>query len=147
MPKEKTRERWYYDSNTLDNQVTYKEIIDKNHPIEVVISHLAIGEAYGNALHKSEEAAEILIDILNKIKRYIKIVQNDGPDRIFNDVRDTFDRLTVTDALHLATAIENDCCILRSCDPDLCGLDGPKLKGLINRNGLDRFTITSMKKN
>lgn len=143
-------EKWYYDSNTLDKLESYREIINKNNPHQSLISHLSVGEAYANSILKGEAAAETFLELFSKMRqsKFIEIVKNDGSDGLFDDIRDTFKRLSVTDALHLATAIENGCCILRTGDIDLYGLDEDdnknKLKILSKQYGLARFAITKV---
>ncbi len=128
------KEKWYYDACTLDHdKITYAEIVNKNYPKDAFISHLALGEAYGNCCEKGKEAADAFIGLINKLKDHIHIIGNDGIDTIFKEVRDHFTRLSITDAMHLATAITHNCKIFRTIDPDFCGISKKDMRSLAKK--------------
>jgi len=55
---DKEIDKYYYDACSLDSRCEiYGEILSK-HPRETIISHLAIGEAYGNCLGDGREKSE-----------------------------------------------------------------------------------------
>lgn len=136
-------ERWYYDACVLDyDKGVYGEITSKKNPKEVLLSHLALGEAYGNCYSKGEDTTKAFLELMRIIKKHIKVVGNDGIDKVFNDVRTTFPALAICDSIHLATAIKNQCNILRTVDPDFCGLDPSKVRELAQKFGLQNFSIS-----
>ena len=49
---EDRREKWYYDACALEHESVWVTVIEKTHQKRIIISHLSIGEAYGNALSK-----------------------------------------------------------------------------------------------
>lgn len=142
-----SKERWYYDACALDEgKNTYAEIINKNFPKTALISYLSLGEAYGNCYKKSKTKAEALLELIEKLRNYIEIVDNDGIEDIFEEIQDEFDtnRLSITDSIHLATAIFHKCDILRTADRDLYGLDPRKILKLSENFDLKRFKITKI---
>lgn len=108
--------KWYYDACALDKTASWGEVLNKA-PKKPIISHLALGEAYGNCLLKGEDALKNFLEFIGLIKKtdLLNIVGNDNVDRYFNEIRGTFS-LPITDALHLATALENGCCIFKTRD-------------------------------
>lgn len=116
----KTKQRWYYDACVLDKEKNiFGNIVNKDHLRENIISHLALGEAYGNCLNKGEAQANAFIDLINSLKKYIRIVGNDAPKEILDKVKDKFKILRLADAVHLATAIEYECDVFKTSDSDL----------------------------
>lgn len=138
-------EVWYYDACALDSSKnTYAEIINKNNKHLSVVSHLSLGEAYGNSHLKSKEVVASFVGLIDKLSDYLTIVSNDGIDNIFHQIRDKFSRLSITDAMHVATAIANGCVILRTTDRDLTGMDKKKLSDIAKDFHLDRFSVTEV---
>ena len=126
--KSNNKQRWYYDACVLDHDKNiYSYIINKDDIRENIISHLALGEAYGNCCIKGLDQAEAFAELIRTLHKYIKIVGNEVKDNIFEKVRRQFPNLKIPDATHLATALENKCDILLSADCDLCNLDKNKV--------------------
>jgi hypothetical protein len=147
--KDEIVEKWYYDANSLDDgKGVYGEILNK-HPKKTIISHLAIGEAYGNCLGDGKEKSEAfirLMDSLMKIKdrKIIQIVGNDGINVQLDKVREKMDRLSITDAIHLATALKHGCCMFKTSDRDLKGLNDPLVKEVCEDCGVGLISIKDM---
>jgi len=117
MGKESLKEKWYYDACVLDDRDVYSDIINKRPPKDSYISHLALGEAFGNCLLKSEEAATAFFELISKLQGYINIVGNDNIDHIFKSINeDPSIRLSITDAIHLATAFKYECIVFVTAD-------------------------------
>jgi len=127
-----TRQRWYYDACVLDHEKSYHEIVNKNDLRINYVSHLSIGEAYGNCLRKGkdENQAAAFINLINTVKKYINIIGNDGRSEYFNKVRTKFSHLDLCDTVHLSTAISYSCDILLTNDCHLSGLDAKEIKEL-----------------
>lgn len=147
--KNKKMERWYYDACALDDsKKIYKEILNKN-PKEILLSHLAIGEAYGNCLGKGEEEANVFTSLMDKIikvkeKYNIKIIGNDKTEFELEKVKSIIRRISITDAIHLATALKNKCRIFKTIDGDFCGESPLKMKKLGEKCGISNFKIKKM---
>lgn len=149
MASDDKREKWYYDACALDSGLeTYSEIINKNHPIKPIVSHLSLGEAYGNCHGriKSKEASEAFIDLINRLKALNKlnIVGNDGINDIFDEIRNDIPHLSITDLMHLATAIKNKCNIFRTIDDDfinLSDINKKKIKEIAEKSYTPNFVI------
>ena len=137
--------KWYYDANALDSgKGFYREIINSR-PKETLISHLAIGEAYGNCLGKGKEEAMAFTELMDKIrglfgKYNIKIIGNDDIEKQLDIVRGKIKRISITDAVHLATALKYKCCMFRTSDRDLYGQDTLLIKEV--SDGCDCETIS-----
>ena len=148
MNKKKKVQKWYYDACALDDDKdTYKEVFrGKKKGIVAVASNLSIGEAYGNSYKKKgQEAAEAFIDLigrLNKIKAF-EIVNHTGIDKKFKQVRSAT-RLSITDAMHLATAMSNECCNLITADSDLYDLPKESLKDISKECGVGYCSVTKI---
>lgn len=122
-----TLPKWYYDANALDVKEVFVEITKKHRANETLISFLALGEAYGNNFNKSDELAESFVELIGKLRDHIKIITNEGTNGILKELMETFPRLDAADALHLATAIHNNCEMIRSGDKDIYGIPEKKL--------------------
>ncbi len=118
----KVLEKWYYDACTLEGEISYYKIINRKYPKEAIISHLSLGEAYGNCFSKGKDEASAFINLIEALRDYIKIVGNDSIDDILEKIKAQIPRLTMTDAIHLATALTNGCKIFVTTDSDFCGL-------------------------
>jgi predicted nucleic acid-binding protein len=141
--------KWYYDACALETNLnTYAEIINRRRP-QAIVSHLALGEAYGNHLAKGEDFANAFIGLIKSLQKRLNIsltiVGNDDIDVIFDDVRDSIPRLGITDAMHLATAIKCGCCNFRTIDNDFIGMSKAKSKAVAAKYGINDFSISSMK--
>lgn len=142
--KKKHTLRWYYDSCALEESVQIVgEIINKKNPKEVIISHLTLGEALGNSLKKGEEVQDSFIKLIKTIRSYIKVVGNDNVEKILDDAYHFF-RLSLTDAIHVATAIKHKCTVLRTSDRDLYGIDKSKIARLGKKYGIENFSISKI---
>ncbi len=142
----KNKPRWYYDACTLErSKSAYAEMFNSHYPIQAIISHLSFGEAYANAHLKGKEQVDAFVKLMHSLSPYIEVVENDGCDDAFAKVREKFERLKITDAMHLAIAINNGCEIVRTTDRDLYGLPKPDLKSLGQIYGLSSLAITQMK--
>lgn len=119
-------------------------MFNKHHPIKAVISHLSFGEAYANAHLKGEKQAYAFVRLMCSLSKYITVVGNDGCGSVFEKIRKSFPRLSITDAVHLATAILNRCVVIRTIDPDFIGLPRRKLNELGNEFGLLHLSIVKM---
>ena len=139
-------DRWYYDACVLDkSKSAYAEMFNRHYPIKAVISHLALGEAFANSHRRGNEVADAFMSLVRDLSPYIEIVGNDGCDAILHDVKREFQHLSITDALHVATAIKNNCVNLRTIDRDLYGIpQRKKLQEIGVKFGLRSFSITKM---
>ena len=138
-------ECWYYDACALDrSKSSYGEMFNKNHPIKAVVSHLSFGEAYANAHLKGEKQADAFIRLMRSLSQYVTIVGNDGCESEFKKIRSFFPRLSITDSVHLATAILNRCVVIRTIDSDFIGLPRRKLNELGSEFGLPHLSIKKM---
>ena len=148
----KNIERWYYDACAIDSEKhIYGEIVSKKNPIKPIISHLALGEAYGNCCYKYKknynkiDAFCTLIGSLVEL-HCVEFIGNDDIDSIFTEIKNNFGRLSITDAIHLSTAIKSECNILRTTDPDLLGIPGKKITDFCEKSfGIKNFKITKIK--
>lgn len=145
--KKEKSEKWYYDASSLLHENAYDEIINQTPPRKSVVSHLALGETYAR-LHNEKKtgAAEAFAQLIEKAGRFIEIQHHQGIDKIFKQVRSEFPALSLTDAIHLSTAIRNSCCILKSEDRDLCGLSPKRLKNfIVSTSNLKSFAILKVR--
>lgn len=124
----------------------YAEIFDNNKRYKIisVTSHLSLGEAFGNCMKKSEEATDAFLDLIKSIQPNLEIIGNDEIDKIFSEIRMIFTRLSITDSIHLATAIRNKCENLRTVDKDLYELENKKVFNVAQKYGCKDFKITNM---
>ena len=150
MQKENDSQKWYYDACALDNDKnTYKEIFsnNKHRKIESLASNLSVGEAYGNSYRKKgKEAADSfmnLMRVLNKTGAF-KIVDHCDIKKLFFEIVENFPRLDIPDAIHLATAIKNGCCNLRTVDSDLYKIPAKDIRDLAKKFQAHNFAITKM---
>ena len=144
-----TAQRWYYDACTLDDtKGTYAEMYNghKRHSIVPFLSNLSIGEACSNDYRKKgKEATESFFNLLNQLDKLgvLNILHHKGLNKIFEEVMSEFE-LDISDALHLATAIANNCCNLRTIDSDLYRLPSAKVKKVAAKFNVHNFVITKM---
>lgn len=111
----------YYDSCALEDDIIQREIINSKNSFEMVTSHLALGEAIANIkFHKNDEAASLVARLLMTLskERKIKFLGHDDIGKVLEKVRETFPRLAISDSIHLATAIQNQCSIFVTADRD-----------------------------
>ena len=136
--------RWYYDACSLEYKSCYGEILSNNrhHKIRAIASHLSLGEAYANCRIKGGEQANAFIELMTQLGNLLNIVENDGIDRIFAKIREGFPALSITDAIHLATAIAYKCEVMKTEDPDLCGLPKKKVQKIAEELSCPKFSIT-----
>lgn len=140
--EEDNRERWYYDACVLDkNKSAYAEMFNRTPTIQPIISHLSFGEAFANSYMKGQEKLDAFVSLITNLKTYIKVVQNDGSEKVLQEVRATFPALSITDAIHMATALENNCICIKTTDRDFCGLNSKKLNELGTKYSIPCFYI------
>ncbi len=123
------------------------EIINGRHSIKPVLSHLSLGEAFGNCFLKGKEKAGAFIGLIEKLRDYISIIENDGIDNQFEEVKNqvpALSALSITDAIHVATALKNGCSVLRTFDRDLYGIAKCKVRNLGNKFDIPEFSISKM---
>ena len=152
MRKERENKiRWYYDACTLDErfyQIFVRDLTGKHCSRKGIISHLALGEAYGNVFEKGREETEAFLGLIENLRQYIEIVGNDVDDDLIRNIQGIVSsRVDITDVIHLATAIENDCQNVFSIDGDLADIPRKKksrIKVLASEHGIDDFSITRM---
>ena len=134
--------KWYYDACTLDKSKSeYAEMFNSKYKIQPVISHLAFGEAFANSYIKGKENLDAFVLLMEKLRPFIKVVQNDGYRGILENIKESFPSLSNTDAMHLATALENGCVCIKTIDPDFCGLNRKKLSELGAKYDIPDFFI------
>lgn len=144
MPKKKkVLEYYYYDACALEGEKAFAEIINKRIP-SAILSHLSLGEAYGSCLSKSKEKSDSFLNLINRIKSYIKIVGNDNINGEFDSVINEIPRLSITDAIHVATAIKYGCKNIRTLDSDLFKADKKKISKLGTKYNIPIFSISSI---
>lgn len=143
----KVNERFYYDACTLDyDKKTFDEIINKNKKFNIksLVSHLSLGEAYGNCKRKGLNVENSFTDLVAKLGNYLTVVCNDGIEKEFKKVKEMFPTLSITDAIHVATAIKYECSVLRTTDRDLFGLPSKKVTQLGTHFSIPNFSISRM---
>ncbi len=146
MPLKEVRRRYYYDACTLDLLETYREIINGKNSHDAVVSHLALGEAYGNTLSKKDNSKlEVFLEIIRELnsQSLIKIVGNDRIEEIVTDIQSAKERIDITDAVHFATAVRENCRVFKTSDGDFCG--APKqFQEVAKKHGLEDFEISEV---
>ena len=145
--EEHVPEFWYYDACALEeNKDVFKDVLRKK-PTMAVVSHLSLGEAYGNCCHKSDVLRESFLELIDKLRniKRLKIVGNDGTSKIMEEIKDTVDRISETDLMHISTAIKQKCQKFVTCDHDFCGLTADKKRDIAqiakDNSSLTEFTI------
>ncbi|MBI4149723.1 PIN domain-containing protein [Candidatus Woesearchaeota archaeon] len=135
--------RWYYDACTLTNKEELVEILNAYQKRNVVpiISHLCIGEAFANSHLKSQERLEAFMELMRNLRDHINIVGNDGIDSQLEYVREIFPSLSITDKIHLATALRHKCEIINTKDGDFLGQSKRKLDQLANKCGFKQIRV------
>ena len=108
-----------------------------------IISHLALGEAYGNSVQKGDQIADKFLKLVHQLKPYIKIVNHDGTETILSELlRQTDMRIEAADAMHIATAIKHQCEVLRTLDYGMYNMSSTKINAFANKHGLPIFSIS-----
>jgi len=145
--------KWYYDACVLDEH-SYADIMNegtrRHCPKTIVLSHLALGEAFGNIYNKQKpEALLAFTEFINTLKEnaHVSVIGNndDASLSLFDQIRGDVSELSLTDAIHVATAIKEACSNLISNDRDINGLSEFKLKKIKARAtkfGVTDFCIT-----
>ena len=143
-PLDEIERRIYYDANMFIRKCV-GEIVNNNSSkgVASITGHLALGEAFGTARRKGQEELESLLGVIEHLGSYLRVVSHDGINDHLALVLEIFPRLAMSDAIHLATALSNDCEILRSSDGDLYGLDKHKLERLCSECGSNKLLISS----
>lgn len=138
---------WYYDACTLDaSLITHREILDnrKNHKIRAVTSHLGIGEAYSKCRLKGNEQLMAFAELVNLLKNHLDAPGNDGIEEELNFIRVECPRLSITDAIHFATALHLNCSNLRTTDPDLYSIGRKTVQKIAKKFNCKNFSITQI---
>ena len=138
--------KWYYDACTLDpNLGTFGEIVNKR--ATAYTSNLALGESFANSLRKDPESLESFIDLIKKLRETgieINIVGNDEIEKLISQIKELCPRLSLTDSVHLATALREGCCVFRTIDSDFDDVTTDIQKQLANKHGMSTFSIVQM---
>ncbi len=137
--------KWYYDACALDVKEVFAEITKKHRANETLISFLALGEAYGNNFNKSDKLAEGFFELIGKLRNNIKIISNEKTNGILRELMEAFPMLDAADALHIATAIKNDCEMIRTADQDMYGIPKKKLLEFCKNQGKKNIFISEVK--
>lgn len=137
--------RTYFDACSLEaGRDAYSDIVNTRDRIGV-ISHLALGEAYGNCYKqsKSKEAKDSFIKLIDDLVAagQVEIVGHDDVENYLDEIKSKCGRLSWTDLTHFATAISKKCDTIQTTDPDLCGIPKSKLNMLRAAFGLDELII------
>lgn len=140
-------EKWYLDACVLDRDKNiYGDILTRV-PKQVFISHLALGEAFGNCHKKGEDALKSFVELIGKLKTLssvrVMVVGHDNIDEELAEVKATFPVLKTSDAIHLATALKEGCYKFRTIDPDF-KLEKKKVMELGKKFGINNFAITDV---
>ncbi|MCK5510388.1 type II toxin-antitoxin system VapC family toxin [Candidatus Parcubacteria bacterium] len=155
--KIKIKIKWYYDACTLDEKVykkIFQDVTSSKHPVMAVLSHLALGEVYGNLFSKKgKKQMDVFTDFLEALKRQrrIEIAGNDGVEEILERVQGVLssERNDFTDLVHIATAIGCGCSNILSDDRGLTGIETnkkDKIKKIAQEErGINDFGITWLK--
>ena len=155
---DKTIEKWYFDACVLDEKKIFSQIYHKGKAI-CIISHLSLGEAFSNFIIKlnsvnciknKENQITAFVDFINKLQKEYSF-QIVGHDEISNqleklnnnfiNVKKDGTRLSISDAIHLATAGAYNCCKIYSSDRDLTNLSSNKLKRISETFELHNLAI------
>ncbi|MFH1392440.1 MAG: PIN domain-containing protein [bacterium] len=89
---------------------------------------LALGEAYANSyIKKDEEKLRAFLCLMDLLRGRISIISNDYAEEEFEKAKEKFPRLSISDALHIATAIKHSCSIFKTADRDIYGLNPCKI--------------------
>jgi predicted nucleic acid-binding protein len=156
MDAEGPREKWYYDACALDGRITTAYEITSSRSHRSCTSKLAIGEACASELLKCLEIDpknelrferfNVLVDLLkNLAETGLEIIGNDDIDEIVEQVKNLAPRLSMTDAIHVATAVKARCCVLCTIDPDYDEeLKKPHCKLLASNMSLEKFAVYTM---
>lgn len=142
--KEDNQPIWYCDACTLEEELIYHEVTSKNKK-KMLISHLALGEAYGNCLNKGEVQAKALLNLIRKMKKsgFLNVVGNDNIEEIVTHIIKSDLRMSFTDTVHVATALKKKCVTFMTTDKaDFEEIDKLKITELGKKFGVDDFSIT-----
>ena len=74
----------------------------------------------------------------------LEIVGNDGVDVLLSKINEILPAFSITDSIHLATALREQCCIFRTTDKDFIGLTNTISKQLSYASGIAKFNISFM---
>jgi len=145
VKNKKKKQKWYYDASALrKDRQTIDEIRGKSIKKDILISYLALGVAYGSCCNDGKVVEETFKQLIEEIRDFIKIVKNDIPEKLFDDVRKECKCIKIADAIHLATSLKYKCENLRSSDRDLYGLRKEPIKELCKKYQVSNFAITKM---
>lgn len=140
------RQKIYFDACALESKLLYEQFYSNYKFGNVfIVSHLSLGEALGNC--KNEKQKNAFIGLLNNLEKDFKIcvVENDNCDAIFNNITKKFLRLSLTDSLHLATAIKNKVDLFYTTDRDF-DFNKNSLKDFLKNNNYNELKIKNFNK-
>ena len=130
---------WYLDANALTSGSAMAICVNaKQHNALGLVTHLALGEALGNVIDKhGMDKADLLFDLVQRLRADGKIHFHsfDSFASILDEVRKDFDRLSLTDAVHLSSAIGFKCAKFMTSDTHFSKQNVPRdaLKSLCER--------------
>ena len=143
MTTDQQKDHWYYDACMLERKKSdYGEMFRSHNPIIPILSHLSLGEAFAGAYRKGPEKLEAFVALIESLRLFIFVVENDGKSKLLEDIKENFE-LSDTDAMHLATAISNGCVCIRTIDPDFVGLNQKILYDFGRKYGLPRLSVNN----
>ena len=136
----------YYDACMLGTGQLYPLVTSSYGEDIHTFSHLGAGEAIcSEHLKKSKSPdkrmLENFIAFLSALEDRVTVVGNDCKKNYLRDILEKFPTLEIADALHLATALSNDCIIFHTADPDLTDLDIKTLHELCDGLSCQHMTI------
>jgi predicted nucleic acid-binding protein len=143
----KSRQKHYFDACTLEYSTgVYGVIINKLEPNDAIVSHLSLGEACGRAIEKGKDNLDAFVLLIEALRTRIKVVGNDSIDSLIKEIwgEEGIKRISITDAIHLATAIQNGCSAFHTADGDFCNASPDGFKAIAARHNLLDFYIHRM---
>jgi len=136
----------YFDACALESRILYNDFYTNNkYNNSFFVSHLSVGEAFCNC--KDSEQRNAFISLFNNLEKDYKLqtIENDNCDKIFYNIKNYFDRFSLTDSLHLATAIHYKYDVFYTTDRDY-DINTSKLNRFIKSNNYHQIKINKMKK-
>jgi hypothetical protein len=131
----------YFDACALESKIIFKNFY-KNHKCGQIfyVSQLGVGEALSNC--KNEPQIDSFTQLYKTlIKDYnLKFIENDNCDIVFNNLKKTFNRLSISDCFHLSVAIKNKLNVFITTDSDF-NIDSNKFKNFLKGNNYEEIKI------
>ena len=145
--KKKKVRKWYFDACALDERESYRVFMNhKKNNIDFITSHLSIGEAFSGCYWKGVDKMEAFIDLMDKLSKnnILIIMGNDHINKHFNEVINKFPSLSITDAVHLATALRYKCERLVTNDSHLLKLNKKEIDTLTKSLCMPAISISQL---